>query len=131
MAASSREEYERFIYSLPYRYPFISFSALVVKPLGATIGKVEGEVHFDHGIRLKVLELIDFAKDRIVTYSYEVFRGEEKLYWYDPMEHPNDERLRESFPHHKHLSPNIKHHRLPAPMLSFQLANLDAVICEM
>lgn len=130
MVSLSREEYERFIYSLPNRYPFISFSTLVVKPIGATVGKVEGKVSFHNGIQLEVLELIDFAKGRIVTYTYEIFKGEEKLYWYDPMEHPKDERLRASFPHHKHLPPDIKHHWLPAPILSFQLTNLDAVICE-
>ncbi len=130
MSSKSREEYEHFIYSLPDRYPVISFSTLVLKTLGATIGKIEGEVHFPNRIRLKVFELIDFAKNRVVTYTYEVCRAEQRLYWYDPMEHPKDQKLAESYPHHKHIQPDIKHHRVPAPELSFELTNLDTIIRE-
>ena len=72
MPSKSREEYEHLIYSLRQRYPAISFSTLVLKSLGATIGRVEGEIHFPNQIRLKLFELIDFAKNRIVTYTYEV-----------------------------------------------------------
>jgi len=130
MSGKSLEEYEHLIYSLPQRYPAISFSTLVLKSLGATIGKVEGEIHFQNQIRLKVLELIDFAKNRIATYTYEVYRAEERLYWYDPMEHPKDRDLAASYTHHKHIQPDIKHHRIPAPELSFQLTNLDVIIRE-
>jgi len=130
MPSKSREEYEHLIYSLRQRYPAISFSTLVLKSLGATIGRVEGEIHFPNQIRLKLFELIDFAKNRIVTYTYEVYRAEERLYWYDPMEHPEDRDLAASYPHHKHIQPDIKHHRIPAPELSFQLTNLDVIIRE-
>ena len=82
MSSKSREEYEHFIYSLPDRYPVISFSTLVLKTLGATVGKVEEEIHFPNQIRLKVFELVDFAKNRIVSYTYQVYRAKECLYWY-------------------------------------------------
>jgi hypothetical protein len=35
-----------------------------------------------------------------------------------------------TFPHHKHISPNIKHHRVPAPEMSFTRPNLPAFIQE-
>jgi hypothetical protein len=124
------EEYEHFIYSLPDRYPVINYSTLVLKTIGATIAKVEGEIHFPNLIRLRVFELVDVANDRIVTYTYQIYRADECLYWYDPMEHPKDPTLAESHPHHKHIEPNIKHHRVPAPELSFQFTNHDTIIRE-
>jgi hypothetical protein len=33
-------------------------------------------------------------------------------------------------PHHKHVPPDIKHHRIPAPGLSFAAANLPLLIHE-
>ena len=33
-------------------------------------------------------------------------------------------------PHHKHLPPDIKHHRIPAPGLSFTAPNLSFLIEE-
>ena len=33
-------------------------------------------------------------------------------------------------PHHKHVSPDIKHHRIPAPGLSFDRPNLPLLIEE-
>ena len=35
-----------------------------------------------------------------------------------------------SDPHHKHIPPNIKHHRIPAPNLSFTRPNLPFLIGE-
>ena len=34
------------------------------------------------------------------------------------------------FPHHKHVPPDIKHHRVPAPDLSFTRPNLPFLIKE-
>ncbi|MGC9398114.1 MAG: toxin-antitoxin system TumE family protein [Anaerolineae bacterium] len=39
--------------------------------------------------------------------------------WYDPTPHPNDSSLASTHPHHKHVPPDVKHHRIPAPGLSF------------
>jgi len=51
-------------------------------------------------------------------YGYEAWKGKEKLYWYD------------SQPHHKHIPPDIKHHRIPAAEMSFIRPNLAALIRE-
>ena len=56
--------------------------------------------------------------------------GGEKLYWYDPQPHSNDPTLTSTAPHHKHVPPDIKHHRIPAPGLSFDRANLPLLIEE-
>ncbi len=58
------------------------------------------------------------------------YPGKEKLYWYDSWPHPNDSTLAATHPHHKHILPNIKHHRVPAPDLSFARPNLPALIVE-
>jgi hypothetical protein len=91
---------------------------------------LEGAIEFDNDVVLRVYERLDFARQRIMTYSYEVWRGQRQLYWYDPWEHPDDARLASSFPHHKHVPPDIKHHRIPAPKLSFTRPNLPFLIEE-
>ncbi|MDM8517704.1 hypothetical protein QUF76_16020 [Desulfobacterales bacterium HSG16] len=44
--------------------------------------------------------------------------------------HPNDPFLQSSHPHHKHIPPNIKSNRIPAPLLSFTQPNLPVFIQE-
>ncbi len=44
--------------------------------------------------------------------------------------HPNDPTLASTLPHHKHVPPDIKHHRIPAPGLSFTKPNLPFLIEE-
>jgi len=44
--------------------------------------------------------------------------------------HPNDPTLASTYPHHKHIPPDIKHNRIPAPGLSFTQPNLPFVIEE-
>lgn len=63
-------------------------------------------------------------------YGYEVWRGEEKLFWYDSQPHPNEPELQDTHPHHKHIPPNIKHHRISASEMSFTRPNLPALIRE-
>ncbi|MEN8217094.1 MAG: DUF6516 family protein [Pseudomonadota bacterium] len=63
-------------------------------------------------------------------YGYEVWQNDEKLYWYDSQPHPNDPTLASSHPHHKHIPPDIKHNRIPAPILSFTHPNLPELIFE-
>jgi len=36
----------------------------------------------------------------------------------------------ETYPHHKHVPPDIKHHRIPAPEMSFTHPNLPVLIRE-
>ncbi|MGQ9625932.1 MAG: toxin-antitoxin system TumE family protein [Anaerolineae bacterium] len=99
---------------------------------GARIATVTGEIGFPGGYRLVVKERLTFDAGPLVLirYGYEVWRGSEKLYWYDSQPHPNDPALVATAPHHKHVPPDIKHHRLPAPQLSFTQPNLPFLIRE-
>ncbi|HID87146.1 MAG TPA: hypothetical protein EYP55_07170 [Anaerolineae bacterium] len=91
---------------------------------------LRGKLEFARGITLQVAELVDVAEGRIRRYSYAVKRDDEELYWYDPQPHPDDPRLAETYPHHKHVPPNIKHNRIPAPGMSFEKPNLPFLIKE-
>ena len=92
--------------------------------------------HLDHyiffvkGLRLRLHEELDFEDGLITSYGYEVYRGQEKLYWYDDFPHPNDPTLASTHPHHKHIPPNVKRNRIPAPGLSFVMPNLPLLIVE-
>ena len=66
----------------------------------------------------------------IEFYGYEVWRKDIKLYWYDSQAHPNDPTLASTHPHHKHVAPDIKHNRVPAPAVSFTQPNLPFLIAE-
>ena len=44
--------------------------------------------------------------------------------------YPNDLTLATTDPHHKHIPPDIKHHRVSAPHLSFTRPNLPVLIQE-
>lgn len=120
--------YSAFVYALTERHPFVLNSTLALAPIGATLAKLEGRIEFQGGVRLEVWELIDFATRRIRAYSYEVYRGDEQLCWYDPWEHPEIPALASTFPHHKHIPPNLRDHRVPAPGISFEFPNLDVVL---
>jgi len=136
-----RTQYEQLVYTLPSRYSSIRLSTLVLSPPGMDTARLTGLVAFGDDLVLCVYELLDFSQGIIETYRYEVSRcqppftasplpdaaeycrtnypGKEKLYWYDSWPHPNDSTLAATHPHHKHVPPNIKHHRIPAPDLSF------------
>ena len=81
-------------------------------------------------IKLRLREELDFDAGLITAYGYEVYRGAERLYWYDDFPHPCDAELASTFPHHKHIPPDIKHHRVPSPKLSFSQPNLPGLISE-
>ncbi|MEW5987911.1 MAG: DUF6516 family protein [Chloroflexota bacterium] len=128
----SLPEYELFVYTLQQRHPVILRSTLVVVRRGEGVAVVHGEVEFSHGFRLIVREKLFFTESscQIKGYGYEVWRGEEQLYWYDSQPHPNEPSLASTHPHHKHIPPDIKHHRIPAPGLSFTQPNLPVLIQE-
>ena len=126
----SLAEYENLVYSLQENYNSIQFSTLVVKRTSPHTAQVIGKVVLEKRIILRVFESINFQKGRIADYGYEVYRGTEKLYWYDCWPHPDDQSLSSTFPHHKHIPPDIKHHRIPATILSFTEPNLPALIRE-
>lgn len=126
----SREEYEHFIYSLPEKHTSILYSALVVVPRSPTVATVRGELGFQGDLRLFIIEVVDFSQQRIVDYSYEVRRGDDKLHWYDCWPHPHIPSLQTSHPHHKHIPPDIKNNRIAAPQISFDHPNLPFLIGE-
>jgi len=64
----------------------------------------------------------------IEDYGYELWHKEDKIYWYDAQPHPDDPDLAHTYPHHQHIHPNIKYHRIPAPNMSFNQPNLPALI---
>ena len=93
-------------------------------------GTAEGEATFANGVRLRMREELDFADGLITSYGYEVYRGTERLYWYDDFPHPEESALASTFPHHKHVPPDIRRNRIPAPNLQFTSPNLIAIIEE-
>jgi hypothetical protein len=48
----------------------------------------------------------------------------------DDFPHPNDPTLASTMPHHKHIPPDIKHHRIPAPSIGFDRPNLPLLLRE-
>jgi hypothetical protein len=148
----SRAQYEQWVYTLPARYSSIRHSTLVLVPPGLDTARLTGLITFGDDIVLCVYELLDLGQGVIIAYRYEISRchppfiqkplpeaaeycstgyaDKQKLYWYDSWSHPNDSTLASSFPHHKHIPPNIKHHRIPAPDLSFTRPNLPVLIVE-
>lgn len=124
------ETYCNFIAGLPLQFPSIQTSTLTVYKIGPSIAEVEGQIVFAKGYVLDVWELIDFSIRRIRSYSYAVDRLDKRQWWYDSQSHPNDPTLASTDPHHKHVHPNIKRHRIPAPEISFNTANLPFLIQE-
>lgn len=129
---ASLRDYERLIYTLPQQFPAILRSTLVLAQRGRLYAELTGELAFANGVRLVVYERLawDAGPLTIEGYSYEAWRGEDELYWYDSQPHPGDATLAETLPHHKHVPPDIKHHRIPAPGLQFDAPNLPLLIRE-
>jgi len=73
---------------------------------------------------------LETGKLTIEGYSYEGWKGSDKLYWYDSQPHPNDPMLQSTHPHHKHVPPDIKHNRVPTSNISFEQPNLPVLIEE-
>ena len=124
--------YESFVYGLCEAFPPVLSSTLRIIRTGPASGRLVEILTFPDGLRLDVAELVDFDARRleILQYGYVVWRGDERLYWYDSQAHPNDPTLASTHPHHKHIPPDIKHHRVPAPELSFTRPNLPFLIRE-
>ena len=128
----SLRDYEVWIYSLPQRFNVIVNSKMFLAQRGRHLAELTGEIAFSDGCRLIVYERLtwDAGTLFIEGYGYEIWRGSEKLYWYDSQPHPADLSLASTYPHHKHIPPDIKHHRVPAPGLSFNQPNLPLLIDE-
>ncbi len=149
---SSPTAYQAFIYALPSQHVTIRRSTLVYIATGALFGRTEGLIVFAGDVILCVQEYLNFELGIIEGYGYEVSRpdsspdapgfpaatdycpasyaNKEKLYWYDSFPHPDDRTLTSTDPHHKHVPPDIKHHRVPAPEMSFTRPNLPFLIAE-
>jgi hypothetical protein len=126
------EDYELFLYTLIEHYPVVQRSAVTLVRRGSTLARVAGELYFDHDIRLVIRERLLYRRTPplLDSYGYEVWHGSEKLYWYDSQPHPDDTTLQATDPHHKHIPPDIKQNRIPAPEMSFSRPNIPFLIHE-
>ena len=129
----SLREYEDFVYTLQTRYPAVERSTLVIARRGKRVAVMRGELTFARGHRLTVQERLSLDTDRVVIefYGYELWRGTDKLAWYDAQPHPHVPELQSTHPHHKHVPPDIKRNRIPAPQMRFAQPNLSVLIAEM
>ena len=124
---ASITDYEALVYGLPEAYPCIPISTLVVVHTGPVTAVVRG-IHSGEGLALRVVEVLDTRHRRIEQYGYELWQGAEELWWYDSWPHSDEPELASTHPHHQHVPPDIKHHRIPAPELSFANPNLPVLI---
>jgi hypothetical protein len=122
--------YESFIYRLQNLYPSVEFSTLTLYHIDEWTAVVKGEILFAENINHRVREVIDYNEKLIQSYSYEVYKGDEKIYWYDSFPHPHIPDLSINHPNHKHIPPDMKHHRIPAPEISFNRINIPFLIEE-
>jgi hypothetical protein len=130
MPPFSQSEYEQLVYSLAERYPEIATSTLRLYTNSAKSAFVRGTVYFYSGLELRIFEYLDLTDGEILDYSYAVYRGDEKIRWYDPQPHPENPALAATFPHHYHEAPDIKHNRRPAFGLSFKAPNILTLITD-
>ncbi len=128
----SLREYEEFVYTLKQRFSVIQRSTLVVIRRGTQVAVLQGELTFDHGYRINLKERLSSETGSVVieAYGYELWRDADKISWYDSQPHPDDPELAGTHPHHKHIPPDIKHHRIPAPEMSFIRPNIPALVGE-
>jgi hypothetical protein len=126
---ASLSEYSRFLAELLNQAEVLRCTVTVWSDSPYT-GTGEGEVLFRDGLRLRVREEVDFAEALITAYGYEVYRNDDRLFWYDDFPHPNDPGLAPSYPHHKHVQPDIKHNRIAAPEVSFTRPNRPVLLDE-
>lgn len=107
-------------------------STLAVVRRGALQARVVGELTFAGGHKLVIRERLTSEDGdlRLERYSYEGWYNTDLLYWYDSQPHPNNPALASTHPHHKHVPPDIKHNRIPAPGLTFIEPNLPLLIAE-
>jgi len=75
-------DYEIFVYSLRDRFPIIRRATLTIIHRGQDTAELRGDVEFEGDLRLGVREYLrfDLEPPRILQYSYEVWRGSEKLW---------------------------------------------------
>lgn len=126
----SHTEYVTFLSTLLDRFDSIErvdFNAFLTS---ATEGYSAGTIRFSDDTMLTFVEHVDFDAKELFKYGYVVYQSGEKLYYYDSQPHPHDPSLATTHPHHKHILPDLKHNRIPAPGLTFDRSNLEFLIRE-
>jgi hypothetical protein len=89
------EEYCAQIAGLPDQFASICSSTLAVYTIGPFAAEVEGCLLFDEGYVLDVWELLDLNSRTIRSYSYELDKSGERVWWYDPSQRQDScKRLR-------------------------------------
>ncbi len=128
----SIHDYEEYVYTLKQRFLAIQRSTLVIVRRGKRVAILQGELSFANGYRITIQERLSFDRGQVEIefYGYELWRDSEKIAWYDAQPHPNEETLASTHPHHKHVPPDIKHNRIPAPNMSFAQPNIPALVTE-
>jgi len=128
----SLSDYEEFVYTLVQRFPDVLGYTLIVVRRGKRMATLQGEITFLQGYRITLKERLSFDEGSVVIedYGYELWCKEIKISWYDAQPHPDDPALASTYPHHQHIPPDIKHHRIPASNMSFNQPNLPALIQE-
>jgi hypothetical protein len=127
----SLRDYEEFVYMLQQSFPAIQSSSLVVIRRGKRVAILQGEITFAYGYRVIIKERLSHDDAMVIeAYGYELWHNTEKIAWYDSQPHPDAPALATAHPHHKHIPPNIKRNRIPAPQMSFTQPNLPVLIQE-
>jgi hypothetical protein len=127
----SLHDYEEFVYTLQQSFPAIQSSSLVVIRRGKRVAILQGELTFVYGYRVVIKERLSYDDAVVIEeYGYELWHNIEKIAWYDSQPHPGDLTLASTHPHHKHIPPNIKRNRIPAPQINFTQPNLPVLIQE-
>ena len=128
----SLSDYEEFVYTLMQRFPAVLGSTLIVVRRGKRMATLQGEITFLQGYRITIKERLSFDEGSVMIedYGYELWYKESKISWYDAQPHPDDPALASTYPHHQHIPPDIKHHRIPASNMSFNQPNLPPLIQE-
>lgn len=128
----SFRDYEEFVYTIRQRFSSINGSTLVLVRRGKRVATLQGEITFPQGFRIAIKERLSFDEGSVVIedYAYELWDKGDKLAWYDAQPHPDEPNLASNHPHHKHIPPDIKHNRIPAPNMSFAQSNLSVLIQE-
>lgn len=76
---ASLRAYSQFVAEL-LDQPFVTSSTITIWADSPYTGIAEGEVFFANELRLRMREELDFDEGIIISYGYEVYRGEERLY---------------------------------------------------
>lgn len=93
--------------------------------------QVRGSIYLQNGLEIRVNEIIDFVAGHISDYDCTVFRGQERIRWYDLQPHPENPDLASTFPHHYHTPPDIKRNRQLASGISFTSSNFSTLVADM